>query len=93
MQIEIYFSHSFINENSEIYKIRGQDANTNALDVLGAINLVKSNSSSDAPKTKGLSTPTTAVKMYKDGWKLAHAIKTSQSAQLESFNFLLIFEK
>jgi len=27
------------------------------------------------------------------GWKLSHAIKTSQSAQLESFNFLLIFEK
>ena len=28
-----------------------------------------------------------------DGWKLAHAIKTSGSAQLNAFNFLLIFEK
>ncbi len=71
MQIEIYFSHSFINESSEIYKIEGQDANANV----------------------DYSTKTTAVKLYKEGWKLAHAIKTSQSAQLESFNFLLIFEK
>jgi hypothetical protein len=31
--------------------------------------------------------------MIKDGWRLAHAIKTAQSAQLESFNFLHIFEK
>ena len=31
--------------------------------------------------------------LIKSGWSLKHAIKTSQSAQLESFNFLLIFEK
>jgi hypothetical protein len=31
--------------------------------------------------------------MISNGWRLSHAIKTSQSAQLESFNFLLIFEK
>jgi hypothetical protein len=31
--------------------------------------------------------------MLQKGWKLAHAIKTAGSAQLESFNFLLIFEK
>lgn len=31
--------------------------------------------------------------LIKAGWSLRHAIKTSQSAQLESFNFLLIFEK
>jgi hypothetical protein len=36
---------------------------------------------------------TTVKKMITDGWRLAHAIKTSQSAQFESFNFLLIFEK
>ncbi len=39
------------------------------------------------------STKTTANKMVAKGWKLSHAIKTSQSAQFESFNFLLIFEK
>jgi len=38
-------------------------------------------------------TETTTQAMIKDGWRLAHAIKTAQSAQLESFNFLLIFEK
>ena len=38
-------------------------------------------------------TTTTALDMIKTGWRLSHAIKTSQSAQLESFNFLLIFEK
>lgn len=31
--------------------------------------------------------------MINEGWRLSHAIKTAQSAQLESFNFLLIFEK
>lgn len=36
---------------------------------------------------------TTAEEMLQKGWKLAHAIKTAGSAQLESFNFLLIFEK
>ena len=71
MEIEIYFSHSFINESSEIYKIKGQDANANV----------------------DYSTTTTAVKLYKEGWKLAQAIKTSQSSQLESFNSVLIFEK
>lgn len=35
----------------------------------------------------------TVSSMYSDGWKLAHAVKTAGSAQLESFNFLLIFEK
>ena len=38
-------------------------------------------------------TETTAKALIDQGWRLAHAIKTSQSAQLESFNFLLIFEK
>jgi len=36
---------------------------------------------------------TTVESVINDGWRLSHAIKTSQSAQLESFNFLLIFEK
>jgi len=71
MQIDIYFSHSFVNETSEISKIKGQGA---AADV-------------------DHSTTTTAKKMYESGWKLSHAIKTAQSAQLESFNFHLIFEK
>lgn len=71
MQIEIYFSHSFVNETSEISKIQGQGLTAMVDD----------------------STTTTAKKMYENGWKLAHAIKTAQSAQLESFNFLLIFEK
>ena len=35
-----------------------------------------------------LETKTSAKKMYSKGWRLAHAIKTSQSAQLDSFNFL-----
>tara|TARA_Y200000002_G_C22313119_1_gene509364 strand:- start:4 stop:219 length:216 start_codon:yes stop_codon:yes gene_type:complete len=39
------------------------------------------------------SSETNVKSMYESGWKLAHAIKTSQSAQFESFNFLLIFEK
>lgn len=39
------------------------------------------------------STSTTTQEMLNKGWKLAHAIKTAGSAQLESFNFLLIFEK
>ena len=39
------------------------------------------------------SSETNVKSMYDNGWKLAHAIKTSQSAQFESFNFLLIFEK
>ena len=68
MQIEIYFSHSFVNVNSEIYKIKDDE-------------------NFDEKST------TSAKKMYAKGWKLTHAIKTSQSAQLESFNFLLIFEK
>jgi hypothetical protein len=38
-------------------------------------------------------TETTAHALIQQGWTLAHAVKTSQSAQLESFNFLLIFEK
>lgn len=36
---------------------------------------------------------TTPQQLIQEGWKLAHAIKTAQSAQMESFNFLLIFEK
>jgi len=70
MQIEIYFSYSFLNTESPIQKIIGQ----------GSVSAV------DDKKT-------TTKAMYKKGWKLTHAIKTSQSAQLESFNFLLIFEK
>lgn len=38
-------------------------------------------------------TATTTQEMLQNGWELAHAIKTAGSAQLESFNFLLIFEK
>jgi hypothetical protein len=71
MEITIYFSHSFVNESSPIYKITGNDA-------LASVNE---------------KTTTTALDMIKTGWRLSHAIKTSQSAQLESFNFLLIFEK
>lgn len=71
MEISIYFSHSFVNENSPIHKINGQGSGAYVDE----------------------STETTASKMINQGWKLSHAIKTSQSAQLESFNFLLIFEK
>ena len=39
------------------------------------------------------STITTTKAMYEEGWRLTHAIKTAGSAQLESFNFLLIFER
>lgn len=39
------------------------------------------------------STATTTEDMVQNGWKLAHAVKTAGSAQLDSFNFLLIFEK
>jgi hypothetical protein len=71
MEISIFFSHSFVNENSPIHKISGQ----------GSLAYVDEN------------TQTTAYAMISNGWRLSHAIKTSQSAQLESFNFLLIFEK
>ena len=70
MEIEIYFSYSFLNADSPINKIKGQ----------GELAAVEEST-------------TTASKMYKKGWKLVHAVKTSQSAQLESFNFLLVFEK
>ena len=70
MEIEIYFSYSFLNSDSPIQKIKGQ----------GASAFVEEST-------------TTANEMYKKGWKLVHAVKTSQSAQLESFNFLLVFEK
>jgi hypothetical protein len=70
MKIEIYFSHSLVNVDSEIHKIKG--SYKPAIDA---------------------DSKTTVNKMCKDGWRLAHAIKTSQSAQFESFNFLLIFEK
>lgn len=71
MKVEIYFSHSFVNVDSPISKIKGQGyaADLNA------------------------SSKTTTKKMYEKGWRLTHAVKTAQSAQLESFNFLLIFEK
>ena len=71
MEISIYFSHSFVNENSPIHKIAGQ-GNAAFVDE---------------------STETTALEMIRSGWRLSHAIKTAQSAQLESFNFLLVFEK
>jgi hypothetical protein len=71
MEISIYFSHSFVNENSNIYKIVGQGA---------AAQLDES-------------TKSTPIQLIQQGWRLTHAIKTAQSAQLESFNFLLIFEK
>jgi hypothetical protein len=71
MKVEIYFSHSFVNIDSPIFKIKGDG------------------SSADV----NASSKTTAKKMYEKGWRLAHAVKTAQSAQLESFNFLLIFEK
>ena len=67
MEIEIYFSYSFVNVNSDICKVKDT-----------------------TPDEKS---KTSAKKMYSKGWRLAHAIKTSQSAQLEAFNFLLIFEK
>ena len=70
MEIEIYFSYSFLNADSPIHKIKGQ----------GELAAVEEST-------------TTASKMDKKGWKLVHAVKTSQSAQLESFNFLLVFEK
>jgi|TARA_Y100000310_G_scaffold275706_1_gene292388 hypothetical protein len=71
MKVDIYFTHSFVNVDSPIMKIKGQGsaADTSA------------------------STKTTTKEMYEKGWRLAHAVKTAQSAQLESFNFLLIFEK
>jgi len=71
MRVEIYFSHSFLNEQSSIFKIQGR------------------NEYADIDE----STETTASNMYANGWMLKHAIKTSGSAQLEDFNFLLIFEK
>jgi|TARA_B100000530_G_C15862217_1_gene449799 hypothetical protein len=71
MQISIYFSYSFVNENSPIHKVTGQGASAMA-----------------DPGSE-----TTAKALCDDGWTLAHAIKTAQSAQLDSFNFLLIFEK
>jgi hypothetical protein len=71
MEITIYFSHSFVNETSPIYKIKGNGILANIDE----------------------STTTTALDMINNGWRLTNAIKTSQSAQLESFNFLLIFEK
>jgi hypothetical protein len=39
------------------------------------------------------SSVTTPQELINQGWRLAHAIKTAQSAQMESFNFLLVFEK
>ena len=71
MEIQIYFSYSFVSTDSVIYKVN-DDGATQAIDE---------------------SSKTTSNELIKDGWKLSHAIKTSQSAQLESFNFLLIFEK
>jgi len=71
MQIEIYFSHSFVSVNSTMYKIKDSSYKPEIIQ-------------SSAKKVKD---------MIDKGWKLSHAIKTSQSAQLESFNFLLIFEK
>ena len=35
----------------------------------------------------------TYASLAAEGWNLAHAIKTSGSAQLNAFNFLLIFQK
>jgi hypothetical protein len=71
MQIEVYFSHSFVSVNSTIYKVKDSPYKPQIIE-------------SSAKKVKD---------MIDDGWKLSHAIKTAQSAQLESFNFLLIFEK
>ena len=71
MDIQIYFSYSFVSVDSIMYKVNDDGENQN-LDESSA---------------------TTLAKLNKDGWRLAHAIKTAQSAQLDSFNFLLIFEK
>jgi hypothetical protein len=54
--------------------------------------IYKINESTGEPEVDYASA-TTAEEMLQKGWKLAHAIKTAGSAQLESFNFLLIFEK
>ncbi len=70
MKIEVYFSHSFVSTDSEMYKVK------------------------DGYKpTIDRSTSIKVKDFISKGWRLSHAIKTSQSAQLESFNFLLIFEK
>tara|TARA_B110000305_G_C19376330_1_gene607195 strand:+ start:332 stop:547 length:216 start_codon:yes stop_codon:yes gene_type:complete len=71
MEIEIYFSHSFVSVNSKIYKVKDSAYKPELIE-------------SSAKRVKD---------MIDKGWKLSHAIKTSQSAQFESFNFLLIFEK
>ena len=71
MQIEVYFSYSFVSPSSTIYKVKDS-----------------------AIKPSVIETSATTVKdLTKKGWRLSHAVKTSQSAQLESFNFLLVFEK
>ena len=77
MQIEIYYSNCFINETSEISKIKEEDVYD--IEVLVPV--------------LDPSTTTTVKKMYENGWKLSNAIKTAQSAQMKDFNFLLIFEK
>ncbi len=71
MDVQIYFSYSFVSTESKMYKV---------------------NDNLNPPQIDD-TTETTAKALIDQGWRLAHAIKTSQSAQLESFNFLLIFEK
>jgi len=71
MQIEVYFSYSFVSPNSTIYKVKDSTYKPEIIE----------------------SSSTTVKDVLSKGWRLSHAIKTSQSAQLESFNFILIFEK
>ena len=86
MQIEIYYSNNFVNETSEIFKIKEKE-----LDKYVKIN----------GKLVPASTTTTAKKMYKSGWKLSNVIKTGYRSMKSSgdedhnfpFPFLLIFEK
>ncbi|MDA9362242.1 hypothetical protein N9R28_00920 [Flavobacteriaceae bacterium] len=71
MQIEVYFSYSFVSPNSTIYKVKDSSIKPSIIET----------------------SATTLKDLTKKGWRLGHAIKTSQSAQLESFNFLLVLEK
>ena len=70
MEISVYFCQSFVNTDSPLQRVKGQEKSASLED-----------------------TNLTVKSMYEQGWRLAHAIKTAGSAQLESFNFLLVFER
>jgi len=67
--IRVYFSYSFVNENSELFLI---DPENNSVIQ---------------------SSVTTPHKLYHEGYRLKDVDKTGQSAQLDSFNFNLRFQK